>query len=1258
MSAVPGAGGVVLDAPCDSSLPLEEVWSSEYLKALYHVSKYNPDQKLAQLSKRERVWGIDFFMRSFAQLPVGATAAEMWALHSSDKAKVLVHSSLYRVEKDCNDEKRLRLRFFKAEHPYELVFQSGADRQRFYECAKALRQYVTWCPALVPFEKRPSAAHTMIELAGNTEVPAIGGTPEEKHTLQGIAKLKVTACPTEDIRVWTGSKDLKGSMPGRNDLDGWIPRNAADFYVTAFQDIPQGLQQNTVIGELVTQHLGSDYVPLLSTLLESGKRSVAMTVVCSKTKALKVSNTGAWTGYVTRSVAANRANLTLKQKMGMAKGRVDAVQNDMVALQFSVNETSLLFVSTKLKVLQEDEGELAVQVRNEMLKDLLSKLSVGPADAGDASQKFHHTFVMGCLGYGCDVEAHDWRTRDALPRGCDRLSREIAEGRALYHFQEPPNHTLLPEIAEVNLEQRILYKAQAGESVHNVEGAYRTHAHRPRNVLNPCVSNVFVFPTLLTYLGTFGTPAPLRAIKILEAVFVCEKGRPGAWEAAGKPVPPKLTFVAYTEFAAGPSIRAALQPKADLSAFSVAEPMADIVPATMYREYLDRQYVWVSVLGEKEEVVASGVVLLGKILEHEKRGRVPVEVRLKKGAVFADCKVVVVFEVARDDAPVLAAQAAVEAREVPRRRDVREEEETAFAVILSLVQPSLDEAAERVAARLEEEREEAEGEEEEEREEIEDEEEEEWEALLQAAASVHAARRLNEVEQEKLLAGEAEGRLRAEAEEALRRAELAAHMAAASDAAAALVVAAAALAEEEAAARARAEAEAEHERRTITDEVEKFLQGSVELFEGVGRRRLEAEAAEEAEGFAAQAAQAWAALVAAERDAHLARLAALAAALQDDAEPAGREGVHREEAEAFAGLIDAPFRDGLRGILAERDEKARERRAAEEAAARAAAVEEEAEAWAAVVAAAAVEGAAARRVRDERLASLEVRRAEVATEEAEVREEIEDEQASFWRMLLVQEEGERLELGRNLRTREQRAELGGLVQDEHERGTLLFRDEQLAWEELLRAEASSRREHGRRVQRRHERERYAVETGEAGERRGVQSKEATRFLELLQAFDVELEASEKRVRLRLEKEERGRALLLQEEAALRDTLAAAERLARKDARRLTLSRTKRELEENLTLTLSEQAGRGAVEREQAQAFRLLGCHAPPAVERIGVQAAARGGDVTRALDEVPFAEVEGREAVVDEEAAAWVRLATEHPKELAASVEKGVAAQV
>eukprot|EP00755_Sulcionema_specki_P036014 Sspe_Gene.106083::Locus_83279_Transcript_1_1_Confidence_1.000_Length_1278::g.106083::m.106083 len=407
------------DAP-DVSLDLASLWGAEWLRAIFHVAKYNPEQKLAKLTKRDRPWTVDFFAKVYAQLPLAKTAAEMRELAAADPQKVKSHaaSALYRCERDFTDTKQLRMRFFKAEHPYELIFTSASERQRFYELAKALRSSLMWCPSIARAARRDteqSASPFNVSVSGRCEVPALGGAPSEMQELSGEVKLRVSPSSSERTAFWVTCFDLASSAPPPSFGSALQPK-AADFYVVGFTGVPPDLQGTTKLGEMVSRVVGDEYVPLLSTELEAGKRSAAIMVLSHKQKTLRISNTGAWTGNFTRSQTTR--SLTMKQRMGL-RGKTETAVSDMVAVSFSVNETPLCFVCTKLAVLSDDGGPEGVAVRNDIVKELLTKVEVGPQGAGDVAQRFHHIMVMGGMGYGAAGAVERWENLKDLPKGVD-----------------------------------------------------------------------------------------------------------------------------------------------------------------------------------------------------------------------------------------------------------------------------------------------------------------------------------------------------------------------------------------------------------------------------------------------------------------------------------------------------------------------------------------------------------------------------------------------------------------------------------------------------------------------------------------------------------------------------------------------------------------------------------------------------------------------------------------------------------------------
>ena len=1221
------------EAVSEVVLDIEDVWNPHWLRALFSVEKFNPEQKIVQLSK-QRWWGVDFYMRNYCQLPAGNTGAEIWGAQTSDKAKIHIHSSLYRAECDANDSKRLRLRFFKAEHPYELLFQTAPERQRFYELSKTLRLFPVWCPALCPYRLRNAPHPFTMEINGSKEVTLAGSPiPGETHTLNGVAKIKVSPGPTEDVRIWVGTKDLKGVMPGKGDLQDWMPKSSADIYVTAFEDIPPDLQQSTLIGEMVSKHLGTDYVPLLSTELEGGKRSVAMTVVCHKQKALKISRTGAWTGNMQRTLQNKAANMTLKQKMGMSRGRADAVVNDMVALNFSVNETSFAFIATKLKVLGDDQGEMGVQVRNDILRELLSKLSIGPESAGDASQKFHHSFVLGGLGYGTEVANHNWQKLSLLPRGCDRLSREIAEGRCLYHFQEA-DLQFHHQLTEVNLEQRILYKAQSGETVTPVVDTYKTIFHK-RTVVNPCTSCLFVAQTLLTYCSAFGTPSPIREFTVVESEFLLEKGRPGAWEVLGKPVPAKMFLLLYSEFAEESIIKVPLVAKAGAVAYTTASPIPMLRPSTHFKEYLAKQYLWASIVGERnEDVVCSGVILMGKILEHEQRATIPVVVRLKKGGIFADSKLTLILKVEKDMSPVNEGMIILSTREGAPRADIQQQEQIGWDAILALVGSEEDAVREKTLTRLARERQDIDSDEEDERVDIEEEEEGQYEGLYLIHSKLKNAGFLNLSEQRQHGTDESERRVLLEIDENAKRGALYTAMLQAEGAAAELGRLQIELAEEEDAARNVLSEEQDIAAAIIEAEIEEFKKSSIELFETVERQKT-ANLEDHERGLLAQNLKTGLAeIFEAQREELLAFYISQMQHINSTSEPNARSDIISEEESEFNTLY-TDFTQGCEDISTKLHEIQRDKVESAESTARKAIETDALRSFQPIIAAAAEHKKDAEARLAKRLTGLQRYREEIITEEADHRVELYEEEVCEWRLLHMREVAERKEIRRNGLESSHRDRLAVLIRTEHEKGVLLVREEQLGWEDLMRAEHISRREHHLRKLKRDEKERHHGEVGEAQERRSITKKEDSRFMELLQAFSIERDAADKKEYGRLREEIDGRDFLVKEEFHLRHALANIERLARKDARRLTQTRRHREAEAVLTLELGEEHLRGDVERAEEKARRLIASDLRPTFQRQNVYATAVGSEVDRLLQQLPWEEDDARDAIRQAEDKAW-----------------------
>eukprot|EP01062_Namystynia_karyoxenos_P048978 TRINITY_DN3740_c1_g3_i1.p1 TRINITY_DN3740_c1_g3~~TRINITY_DN3740_c1_g3_i1.p1 ORF type:complete len:3956 (+),score=1245.81 TRINITY_DN3740_c1_g3_i1:1192-11868(+) len=500
--------------PREYHIDIDKMEHPEYLRAVFNVEKWNPEKVMSM--KKDRVWVIDFFRKTFTNCHAAKTATETLQVAEKGakdgKSKTHPHAALFRCEKDPEDARRCRVRFFKAEHPYELVFETPAHRQRFYECAKAMRQGMCWGPQLTP--RDGGSKCYSVTLGGTTTAPILTGTPSERQRLQGEASIKVSTVPHDDLSLFVGSIDLQAIELGSGvRIDHWIPKGECDIYVVGFVDIPKSYQNTQRLGEWVTKHLGSDYVLLLSTEREEGKRSVAMMLFCRKAReiVLRVSNTGAWTGR------RDRKHTVRGQGAGMI-GQTQTVVSDAVAVSLHVNETSFCFFCTKIRTLSQDRGEAEVEVRNEILTDLLTLVDCGTPSV-DVSARFHHLFALGsfCYGWAGDESHKDWVRTSALPPDDDRFGRELAAGNILCGFSEA-DLTLVREFGQYGLDQRIARKSLPGCPIICTDYSARSVAGGRH-----AVGASYRFGSQLVFLEVFARTPPRLAFTIENCVLDCPK---------------------------------------------------------------------------------------------------------------------------------------------------------------------------------------------------------------------------------------------------------------------------------------------------------------------------------------------------------------------------------------------------------------------------------------------------------------------------------------------------------------------------------------------------------------------------------------------------------------------------------------------------------------------------------------------------------------------------------------------------------------
>ena len=226
--------------PLKHFIDISCITQPQFLKAMFNVQKFNPDQPFAMASKRDRVWVLDFFDRTFANLAPLKTPEETLLAAKGKNAKQQSYKKLFRCEKDVANLRRVRMKFFSADHPYDLVFESSAHRQRFYECSKALRNGLVWAPSLCPDIKGPHCFS--VQIKGETSAPICTSKTGRQH-MDGAVEIKCSNVPCDETKLWVGCIDLQ-SVGGLQELDfnRWMPPQKHDIYVVGFVDIPPEYQ--------------------------------------------------------------------------------------------------------------------------------------------------------------------------------------------------------------------------------------------------------------------------------------------------------------------------------------------------------------------------------------------------------------------------------------------------------------------------------------------------------------------------------------------------------------------------------------------------------------------------------------------------------------------------------------------------------------------------------------------------------------------------------------------------------------------------------------------------------------------------------------------------------------------------------------------------------------------------------------------------------------------------------------------------------
>eukprot|EP01062_Namystynia_karyoxenos_P017465 TRINITY_DN1642_c0_g1_i2.p1 TRINITY_DN1642_c0_g1~~TRINITY_DN1642_c0_g1_i2.p1 ORF type:complete len:2245 (+),score=494.03 TRINITY_DN1642_c0_g1_i2:291-6737(+) len=461
-----------------------------WLRALFYVR---------DASGRDTVWVIDFLRRTLVEITGSLRGAD--ALRAADAAlgegapqgtRSWAYTALHRIDRSPDAPLRLSVRFYKERGPHDLHFSSPQQRGRFYELAIALGRGVLWCPALSPPYGPPQ---TTVYLTGEFESAPVCGSPwpaVRQKLAHCRARFRISREPTDSLRLWVGSCDLRQQvLPDDVDLRAWLCPGRADLYVIGVVNVPPAYQGGLGSGpldKLFKQQLGEQqYAPLLSTDLEPGRRSSALMVLVSRSRARGVSCPGAWTGSTRRytSVGTERA---------------EEVAADAVALSFRYNETSLGFVCTQL--VQHDSDGLEGDDRAQLLEDILSRVDIGTPTA-DLSCRFDHLWLMGGLGAGVLHGSDSAAAPDAFA--------SFSEGVARLPPQSP---------GDFSASQRVLWRSREGTQLASPDyEALCPHGGAAEGRV--AARALFDFPTQLQWCEALSPPQPRFRVVVDGCALIC-----------------------------------------------------------------------------------------------------------------------------------------------------------------------------------------------------------------------------------------------------------------------------------------------------------------------------------------------------------------------------------------------------------------------------------------------------------------------------------------------------------------------------------------------------------------------------------------------------------------------------------------------------------------------------------------------------------------------------------------------------------------
>lgn len=541
------------------SYSVDNLDEKKWLCPRFEVTKYNPKARL--LSKNSRVWEINFFDHRFNNLS-----------RKGKLKKSLEPRNLFYLQRTPSDNKRIYMRFLGSNHPYELVFKSNEMRERFYECASAIRPSLfSWCPDLCNpgDERNKTVLHGRLRVAHKTT----------KKELDGSCRVNVTSDPTEAIKVFCGTWNMGKFPPPKDTLPvrQFIPPGEFDVYAIGVED--SGFNRIDGFKTYVQDVLGDEYVCIASQNLWD----IKLIIFARKRHFLKIGN------IECQSKATGFLNM-LGNKGGVAIG-----------LRF--NETSILFINAHLASNKKAKGDVdtnaeSCKLRNQNVQEILDSCKFKVREL-DLYNQFHHIFFMGDLNYRIEVKFEDAvkLSKDenfAELLRYDQLREQMYLGSVLADFSEasitfPPTYKYVvgtTEFDESNKKNapsytdRVLWKSLPGSEISCDEyGLCRTlntsdqmpvYAHFTVNTLRP-------------YLSIFSKSEPNRLLKIEEVVV---SGRDTVISR------PHLTF--YGEFIPTNESTSKYQGSKTANPKWIARHLPTLRLATSHKDFLRCQYLVVA----------------------------------------------------------------------------------------------------------------------------------------------------------------------------------------------------------------------------------------------------------------------------------------------------------------------------------------------------------------------------------------------------------------------------------------------------------------------------------------------------------------------------------------------------------------------------------------------------------------------------------------------------------------------------------------